>query len=236
MLRWLRRHFGTVAEIPVSAWHVTIQRYPFLIESAGHDIERLRQLAADFLNDKEFHGAHGFVVTDEVALAVAAQAVLPLLHMPRGLSWYDDFVGIVMHPAEVVARRVVTDETGVVHEYDEVLAGEAMDRGPVMLSWQDVLAGGITADGFTDADTAANLCLDVECLGRSGFGSDNTPCTFAPPFGSCPAVQFVATAAGGWGAHSGAHCWMSSAGANPSARSRPLMGSTVRRWRAGSVG
>jgi len=146
MLRWLRRHFGTVAEIPVSAWHVTIQRYPFLIESAGHDIERLRQLAADFLNDKEFHGAHGFVVTDEVALAVAAQAVLPLLHMPRGLSWYDDFVGIVMHPAEVVARRVVTDETGVVHEYDEVLAGEAMDRGPVMLSWQDVLAGGITAD------------------------------------------------------------------------------------------
>jgi Mlc titration factor MtfA (ptsG expression regulator) len=71
---------------------------------------------------------------------------LPLLHLPRGLAWYDDFVGIVIHPAEVVARRVVTDESGIVHEYDEVLAGEAMDRGPVMLSWQDVLAGSITSD------------------------------------------------------------------------------------------
>jgi len=130
----------------MAAWHATITRYPFLIEGAGPDIERLRHLAAGFLHDKEFHGAHGFVVTDEVALAVAAQAVLPLLHLPRGLAWYDDFVGIVVHPAEVVARRVVTDESGVVHEYDEVLAGEAMDRGPVMLSWQDVLAGSITAD------------------------------------------------------------------------------------------
>lgn len=68
------------------------------------------------------------MLTDEVALAVAAQAVLPLLHLPGGLGWYDDFVGIVMHPAEVVARRVVTD-SGVVHEYDEVLAGEAMNAG-----------------------------------------------------------------------------------------------------------
>ena len=93
----------------------------------------------EFLRDKEFHGAQGFVITDEVALAIAAQAVLPVLHLQGGLDWYDDFVGIVVHPAEVVARRKTTDEAGVVHEYDEVVAGEAMDRGPVMLSWQDVL-------------------------------------------------------------------------------------------------
>ena len=106
-------------------------------------------MAAEFLRDKEFHGAQGFVITDEVALAVAAQAVLPVLHLAGGLAWYDDFVGIVMHPAEVVARRKTVDEAGVVHEYDEVLAGEAMDRGPVMLSWQDVLASSIaTKDGY----------------------------------------------------------------------------------------
>ena len=38
-----------------------------------------------------------------MALAIAAQAVLPVLHL--GLRWYDDFVGIVVHPDEVVARR-----------------------------------------------------------------------------------------------------------------------------------
>ncbi|WP_077002260.1 zinc-dependent peptidase [Variovorax sp. KK3] len=145
MFGWLRG-LRTPPSIPDSAWQATLARYPFLADRSVDDVARLRTLAAEFLRDKEFHGAHGFVITDEVALAVAAQAVLPVLHLPGGLRWYDDFVGIVMHPGEAVARRKTVDESGVVHEYDEVLAGEAMDRGPVMLSWQDVLAGSITQD------------------------------------------------------------------------------------------
>jgi Mlc titration factor MtfA (ptsG expression regulator) len=74
--------------------------------------QRLRLLTAEFLRDKEFHGAQGFVITDEVALAIAAQAVLPVLHLKGHLDWYDDFVGIVVHPSEVVARRKVVDEAG----------------------------------------------------------------------------------------------------------------------------
>ena len=145
MFGWLRG-LRTPPPIPEPAWRATLARYPFLADRPGTDLERLRRLAAEFLRDKEFHGAHGFVITDEVALAVAAQAVLPVLHLPGGLRWYDDFVGIVIHPSEAVARRKTVDETGVVHEYDEILAGEAMDRGPVMLSWQDVLAGSVTQD------------------------------------------------------------------------------------------
>jgi Mlc titration factor MtfA (ptsG expression regulator) len=148
MFRWLRG-LRAAPRIPDAVWEATLARYPFLASRPASDVERLRALAAGFLRDKEFHGAHGFVVTDEVAVAVAAQAVLPILHLPGGLDWYDDFVGIVMHSAEVVARRSAIDEAGVVHEYDEVIAGEAMDRGPVMLSWQDVLASGVeAADGY----------------------------------------------------------------------------------------
>jgi len=145
MLGWLRKLRSPPA-IPDGAWQATLARYPFLAARAGQHIERLRQLAAGFLRDKEFHGAHGFVITDEVALSIAAQAVLPLLHLPGGLDWYDDFVGVVVHPAEVVAPRSVVDEAGVVHEYEEVVAGEAMEHGPVMLSWQDVLASSVTSD------------------------------------------------------------------------------------------
>ncbi|MDB5732653.1 MAG: hypothetical protein JWQ03_2548 [Variovorax sp.] len=145
MFRWLRR-LRAAPPIPDVAWRATLARYPFLADRPAAEAARLRQLAAEFLRDKRFHGAHGFAITDEVALAIAAQAVLPLLHLKGGLAWYGDFVGIVVHPAEAVAHRHVTDEAGVVHEYDEVLAGEAMDRGPVMLSWQDVLAGGITTE------------------------------------------------------------------------------------------
>jgi Mlc titration factor MtfA (ptsG expression regulator) len=145
MFKWLRGLRAAPA-IPDAPWQATLARYPFLARPNDEDAARLRTMAAEFLRDKEFHGAHGFVITDEVALAVAAQAVLPVLHLPGGLDWYDDFVGIVIHPSEVVAQRKTMDEAGVVHEYEEVVAGEAMERGPVMLSWQDVLASSASAE------------------------------------------------------------------------------------------
>ncbi len=145
MFRWLRR-LRALPSIPDAAWQGTLARYPFLNDLSDAERDSLRTLTAGFLSEKEFHGAHGFAITDEVVLAIAAQAVLPLLHLKGGLTWYDDFVGVVVHPSEVVARRTTTDMAGVVHEYEEVVAGEAMDRGPVMLSWQDVLASSITSD------------------------------------------------------------------------------------------
>jgi len=145
MLGWLRR-LRAPPQIPDAAWQATLRRYPFLLAPPHADAARLRTLVAEFLRDKEFHGVDGFVVSDEVALAIAAQAVLPVLHLPGGLRWYDDFVGIVVHPGEVLAQRSVVDEAGVVHEYGEIVAGEAMDNGPVMLSWQDVLAGSVSSD------------------------------------------------------------------------------------------
>ena len=54
-----------------------------------------------------------------------------------------------MHPDEVVARREQLDESGVMHHYDEVLSGEAMEGGPVMLSWHDVAhAGSSASEGY----------------------------------------------------------------------------------------
>ena len=81
--------------IPDALWELTLLRYPFLAQRSAADQAELRRLCSLFLADKEFHGAGGFEVTDEVAVAVAAQACLPVLRL--GLAWYDGFVGIVMH-------------------------------------------------------------------------------------------------------------------------------------------
>ena len=142
MFAWLRRR-GAARTIAQPLWRDVLAQYPFLAQRTAADVERLHALASKFLGQKEFHGAQGFVITDEVAAAIAAQAVLPVLHL--GLKWYDDFVGIVVHPDEVVARRTRTDDAGVVHQYEEVVSGEAMDRGPVMLSWRDVRDSGASA-------------------------------------------------------------------------------------------
>lgn len=145
MLGWLRRRRKAPA-IPDPLWASTLRAYPFLAERTDDERARLRALAAEFLTRKEFHGV-GLTITDEIALAIAAQAVLPVLHL--GLDWYDGFVGIVVQPDEVLARRSWMDETGIVHEGEEVLAGEAMDQGPVMVNWQDVSqAGEAAAAGF----------------------------------------------------------------------------------------
>lgn len=146
MWGWLRRR-PRAPDLPDALWQATLARYPFLAERDAQELARLRDMSAQFLAHKEFHGAGGLVITDEMALAIAAQAVLPVLHL--GLSWYDDFVGIVVHPDEVVARRTSVDDTGIVHDWDEVLAGEAMEGGPVMLNWHDVAHAGSTAEtGF----------------------------------------------------------------------------------------
>ena len=130
--------------IPDALWQLTLARLPFLAARPPEDVAELRRLASLFLDEKEFTGAGGLAVDDAMAVCIAAQAVLPVLRF--GLSPYRSFVGIVVHPDEVVARREVTDDDGIVHAYDEVLTGEAMAGGPVMLSWVDVSESGDSAD------------------------------------------------------------------------------------------
>lgn len=136
--------------IPEALWLRVLAGLPFLASSRPpHDLQRLRRMASLFLDRKEFSGAGGFRVDDEIALSVAVQACLPVLEL--GLEQYDGFVGIVMHADAVVATREHSDEHGIVHRYDEVLAGEAMQGGPVMLSWADVRQSADACDDETPA-------------------------------------------------------------------------------------
>ena len=143
---WRRRRDARMLvqrAVPEDLWRLTLSRFPFLLHRPVDDLQRLRDLSTLFLADKEFAGMQGLEVDDGMAVAIAAQACLPILRL--GLSQYDAFKGIVVHPDVVVARREVMDEDGVVHHYDEELSGEAMEGGPVMLSWRDVADAGDSA-------------------------------------------------------------------------------------------
>lgn len=124
-------------------WKRTLIRYPFLQRRDPADAAELRRLTSLFLDRKEFDCTGGLRLTDALAVSIAAQAALPVLRL--GLDRYDGFVGIVVHPEPVVARRSHADDDGVVHEYDEPLAGEAMEGGPMMLVWPDVRRAGQSA-------------------------------------------------------------------------------------------
>lgn len=133
--------------IPDDLWKRTLVRYPFLQRRDPADAAELRRLTSLFLDRKEFDCTGGLKLTNALAVSIAAQAALPVLRL--GLGRYDGFVGLVVHPEPVLARRSHADDDGVVHEYDEPLAGEAMDGGPVMLVWPDVRrAGQSAAQGY----------------------------------------------------------------------------------------
>jgi MtfA peptidase len=118
----------------------------------------IRRLTSLFLDRKEFHAAGGLQLTDAMAVAIAAQAVLPVLRL--GLDRYNGFLGLVVHPDQVVARREIEDHDGVVHLYDEPLSGEAMHGGPIMLSWRDVRGVRHQADSAgTSAGAAYNVVI-----------------------------------------------------------------------------
>ncbi len=142
--RWRERRALERHAIPDALWETVLGAYPFLARRSADDLAALRRLCSLFLARKRFTGAQGLVIDDLMAVAIAAQACLPVLAL--GLEAYDDFVGIVVHPDEVLAPRSITDDDGIVHEYDEPLTGEAMAGGPVMVSWPDVAHAGDHAD------------------------------------------------------------------------------------------
>lgn len=132
---WWRRQSGDPIEVSEARWSHVEARLPFLDYLAAEDRKRLRAMALEFLREKEFAGARDFEPGDDVRLAVALQACLPVLNL--GLEWYDGWVGIVVYPGDFVIPRREMDEDGVVHEYDDPVAGEAWHGGPVILSWFD---------------------------------------------------------------------------------------------------
>jgi MtfA peptidase len=140
-----RRDGAALARRPIAddLWKRTLKRYPFLQRRDPADAAELRRLTSLFLDRKEFSALGGLRLDNHVVVAIAAQACLPVLRL--GLDRYNGFVGIVIHPDQVLARRAVADDDGVVHEYNELISGEAMEGGPVMLSWRDVRGAGQTA-------------------------------------------------------------------------------------------
>lgn len=124
-------------------WTRVVAQLSFLRGLSAEDAARLKELVVVFLAEKEMHGAHGLRLTDELRLSIAVQACLPVLNL--GLDIYEGWVGVIVYPGEFRVHKEEIDEDGVVHTFQEELAGEAWPGGPVILSWEDV---GMTERGY----------------------------------------------------------------------------------------
>jgi Mlc titration factor MtfA (ptsG expression regulator) len=139
MLGTLQRYlFGRSVEIPEALWAEELRALPLLHQLDAPVLQRLRALCGRFLAEKTMIGAAGLQLSAPMELHIATQACLPILHL--GLRWYRGWRGIVVYPAAFRVRRKVHEESGLVHEIDADLTGEAWKGGPVVLSWEAAAA------------------------------------------------------------------------------------------------
>jgi hypothetical protein len=110
-----------------------------------------------------------------MAPVIALQASLPVLNL--GPDCYADWKTVVVVPKQFRQERREVDPGGIVREWSEVDLGESWDRGPVVLSWEDVEASG-WADGFNVVihEAAHRLdLLDGAVNGRPALHRDMDP-------------------------------------------------------------
>ena len=139
-LQWLRNllHLNKPL-IPNELWQKCIARFPFIRSLSTDDLQRLKLLSEELLHTKTITGAGGLEITDEIAVTIVAQAALLVLNLT--LDLYQDMPGIVVYPSAFVVSHTQRDAAGVVHEWREALAGQAMSAGgAVVLSWEDVIS------------------------------------------------------------------------------------------------
>ena len=130
---WRRGRLLARHRIDDALWQRATRGLQFVRALGAAGEKRLQELVILFLAEKQFTGAHGIAVSDAMRVSIAAQACLPILEL--GLEWYRGWSGIVVYPGDFRVRRSEMDEDGVLHEWDDELAGEAMPGGPVVLSW-----------------------------------------------------------------------------------------------------
>ncbi len=135
---WLRRR--RLLKLPDALWEKVLADLPFLARLNAPEKARLRQLSEAFLAQKEFSGAGGLVLSDEMCVSIAVQGCLPILNL--GLECYRDWRGVIVYPDEFIVPRHIEDESGVVHEFDDIASGEAWEGGPLIVSWRDVSMAG----------------------------------------------------------------------------------------------
>ncbi|MEM7702951.1 MAG: M90 family metallopeptidase [Pseudomonadota bacterium] len=98
-----------------------------------------------FLDQITFRGHGGIEVTEAMRLSIAAQACILIVNSD---AWYETLRNVLIYPSVFSTRRDTHDGV-TVRNREFHMAGESWDRGPVVLSWDDALEGGLDPnDGY----------------------------------------------------------------------------------------
>lgn len=143
--KWHDQRILTQHPIDARLWSKTLASIPILDPLSGEERSRLRGLATLFLRRKNLLPVQDLELDEGQRLSLAAIACYPVLNL--GLDWLDGWQTLIIYPGRFRRPRRQMDASGVMHEWSEILRGEAWERGPVVVSWADVEGSGL-GDGY----------------------------------------------------------------------------------------
>ena len=158
--RRFRRRRLLGAPVPAEWLEILTRRVPFF---RGFEDELRARFVDDvrvFVAEKHWIPAADMEITDEVKVVIAAAAARLTLHL--GIDVYNRLTEIVVYPSHYVHGD---------SDSETVVFGEAHAWGPVVLSWDAVVAG--LANEDDGHDTATHEFAHV--LDRAGGSFNGTP-------------------------------------------------------------
>jgi Mlc titration factor MtfA (ptsG expression regulator) len=122
-------------------WEQMVQRVAYWHALDETEQLRLAELAEYLVANKRWEAAREFVMTDEVIVTIAFQAAVLILGLDT--DYFGKVTNIIVHPSTFAIPGIrATSIHGMVDAGERPLLGEAHhDRGPVLLAWDQVLAG-----------------------------------------------------------------------------------------------
>lgn len=135
-----RRRRRLIAEPFPGPWLQILHRNVRLYGLLDSELQkRLRDDLRVFIAEKYWEGCGGLEMTDAVKVTIAAQACLLTLNIDR--DYFPRVKSVLVYPTSFVTPHKRVGRGGIVTE-GGVNSGEAWQSGPIVLSWDDVVAGG----------------------------------------------------------------------------------------------
>lgn len=140
LFSWLRRRRRAriLAQPFPTGWlaylRKNVRHYQFLSEA---EQAKLRDDLRLFVAEKRWEGCGGLEMTDEIKVTIAAQACLLVLGLEH--SCFDRVQSILVYPYGYRAPAPDLPPLGAIVDENHARLGEAHYRGPVVLSWAEVV-------------------------------------------------------------------------------------------------
>ena len=142
MFKWLRDiHRSKVREQPFVHDAILEKNVPYVAKLTPEERAELKRHILVFIDEKNFEGAGGLEMTDEIRITIAAQACMLLLH--RDTDYYPGLLSIIVYPSAYLAKK----RHGKIEE-SQARLGESHAYDRVVVAWDAAKQG---AKNFQDA-------------------------------------------------------------------------------------